>query len=116
VRALDRDHVARLLDDADQGAVAAFVLADRAARALGEVEADLAQADALLDVADRLRERVRVVGRRAQDVEREPLRRAVADAGELAELGDEPLEGRGEQAALPLPAARRAVGLAAAAG
>jgi hypothetical protein len=31
-------------------------------------------------------------------MEREPLRRAVADAGELAQLGDEPLEGRGEQA------------------
>ena len=98
VRALDRDHVAGLLDDADQRGVAALVLADRAARALGQVEADLAEADPLLDVADRLRERVGVLGRRAQQVEREPLRRAVADAGELAQLGDQALDGRGEQA------------------
>src|SRR3712207_7751511 len=38
----------RSLDDADQGVIAAGGLADRAARALGEVEADLAQGDALL--------------------------------------------------------------------
>jgi hypothetical protein len=63
VRPLDRDNVAGLLDDADQRRVAALVLADRAPRALGEVEADLAEADALLDVADRLRERVGVLGR-----------------------------------------------------
>ena len=44
VRALDRDHVLRLLDDADRRRVAALVEADRAARALGEVEADLAEA------------------------------------------------------------------------
>jgi hypothetical protein len=62
VRALDGDHVAGLLDDADQRGVAALVLADRAERALGQVEADLAEADPLLDVADRLRERVRVLG------------------------------------------------------
>jgi hypothetical protein len=91
VRALDRDHVAGLLDDADQLGVAAVVLTDRAARPLGEVEADLAERDPVLDVADRLRERVRVLGRSAQDVEREPLRRAVADAGELAQLGDQAL-------------------------
>jgi hypothetical protein len=70
VRALDRDHVAGLLDDADQGGVAALVEADRAARPLGPVEADLAEADPLLDVADRVGERVGVVGRRAEQVER----------------------------------------------
>src|SRR5215210_3341152 len=52
VGALDRDHVARLLDDADQRRVAARVGADGAAGALGEVEADLAERDLLLDVAD----------------------------------------------------------------
>src|SRR5829696_3613805 len=97
MRALDRDHVAGLLDDAYQPAVATLVEADRAARALGEVEAHLAQRDLLLDVADRVRERVRVLGRGAQDVERQPLRRAVADAGELAQLGDQALERRREQ-------------------
>jgi hypothetical protein len=61
VRPLDRDHVARLLDDADERRVAPVVEADRAARALGQVEADLAEADLLLDVADRVGERVCVL-------------------------------------------------------
>ena len=80
VRALDRDDVARLLDDADEPRVAALVLADPAARPVGEVEADLAEADPLLDLADRVGERVGVLGVDAQDVEREPLRGALADA------------------------------------
>ena len=44
VGALDRDHVARLLDHADHGRLAALVLADAAGRLGGEVEADLALA------------------------------------------------------------------------
>src|SRR5205823_3976315 len=68
VRALDGDDVAGLLDDADDRAVAALVLADAAARAVGEVEAHLAQADALLDLADRVGQGVGVAGRLAQDV------------------------------------------------
>ena len=97
----------------DQRGVPARVLADRAARALGEVEADLAQGDALLDVADRLREGERVLAGGAQDVEREALRRAVADPGQAAELGDEALDGRGEQRALLLAPAGSPVGLPA---
>src|SRR5437764_1351580 len=46
VRALDRDHIPGLLDHADQPGVAALVLADAAARGVGQVEADLAQPDA----------------------------------------------------------------------
>jgi hypothetical protein len=46
-------------------------------------------------------------------VEREPLGGAVADAGELAQLGDQALDGRGEQG-LPLLAPRGAVGRCAA--
>ena len=107
VRALDRDHVAGLLDHADQRRVAALVGADRAARALGEVEADLAEADLVLDVADRVGERVGVLRRRAQHVERQPLGGAVADAGELAQLGDQALERRGEQGYLCLRRAAR---------
>ena len=61
-----------------------------------EVEADLAQPDPLLDLADRVRQRAGVVIGGAQDVEGEPLRRALADAGQLRELGDEPLNRRGE--------------------
>ena len=43
-------------------------------------------------------ERERVLAGRAQHVEREALRRAVADPRQLGQLGDEPLEGRGEHA------------------
>ena len=92
VHALERDHVGGLLDDADHAGVAPLVLADPAARALGEVEADLAQADALLDLADRVGERGGVLVGGAQDVEGEPLRGAVADPGQLRELGDQPLD------------------------
>jgi hypothetical protein len=97
VRALDRDDVAGLLDDADEGRVAALVLADATARPVGEVEADLTLADALLDLADRVGEPVGVLRRCAQDVEREPLGGAGPDPGQLAELRDEPLDGRGVQ-------------------
>jgi hypothetical protein len=61
VRALDRDHVARLLDDADDVGLAALVLADTALRLGGEVEAELAVADRLLDLADRVGKRQRLV-------------------------------------------------------
>ena len=44
VRALHRDHVAGLLDDADQAVVAARVGADPAAGFVGQVEAHLAEA------------------------------------------------------------------------
>ena len=84
VRALDRDHVAGLLDDADQLGVAPLVLADPAARPVGEVEADLAQADPLLDLADRVGERERVLVVGAQDVERQPLGGAPPMPGQLA--------------------------------
>ena len=58
VGALDRDHVAAASSTTQSVArVAALVEADRAARALGEVEADLAERDLLLDLADRQGER-----------------------------------------------------------
>src|SRR3954447_20050018 len=92
VRALDGYHVARLLDDADHLAVAALVLADAAARADRQVEADLAVADGLLDLADRVGERERLLGRQAEDVESEPLRGALADARHARELGDQAVD------------------------
>src|SRR4051812_29785258 len=112
VRALDRDHVARLLDDADHLAVAALVLADPAARADGEVEAHLAVADGLLDLTDRVGERERLLGRQAEDVEREPLRRALADAGHARELGDQAVDWRGEHRGLSRLTAWAAAALA----
>src|SRR4029453_3394560 len=98
VRALDGDDVAGLLDDADQARVAALVLADAAARLVGEVEAHLAQPGALLYLADRVGQRGGVLGVAAQDVEGQALGRALADAGQLAQLRDEPLDGRRVQA------------------
>src|SRR5205085_7327473 len=82
-------------DDADQRGVTALVLADPAPRAVGEVEAHLAQADPLLDVANRLGQRAGLLVGRAQEVKREPLRRAISDPGQLSQLGDQPLDRRG---------------------
>ena len=89
VGALDRDHVGGLLHHADQRLVAAGVLADLAARPLGEVEADLAEPDLLLHLADRVGEAEGVVVVGAQDVEGESLGGALADARQLGELGDQ---------------------------
>ena len=92
VRPLERDEVDGLLDDADQRVVAPRVDADRAELLLGEVAALAAEADALLHVLDRGGERERLVLRHAQQVEREPLRRALADAGQAGQLRDEILD------------------------
>ena len=61
--ALDRDDVDRLLDDADDGAVAPRVRADLAELLLGQVPALAAEAHARLDVLDRASELERVLGR-----------------------------------------------------
>jgi hypothetical protein len=95
--ALERDHVARLLDDADRGRLAALVLADAAGGLGGEVEADLAVPDRGLDLADGVGQRERLLLGGAQDVEREPLRCALPDAGQARELGDQAVDRRGEQ-------------------
>ena len=92
VRPLDRDHVLGLLDDADHIGVAARVLADVAARTLGQVEADLAQAHLRLHLADRVGEGERVVVGRAKDVEGEALSGSLPDPGQLRHLGDQPLD------------------------
>jgi hypothetical protein len=98
-RALDGDHVARLLDDADRGRLAPLVLADAAGGLGGEVEADLAVADRLLDLADGIGQRKRLLLGRAEDVEREPLRGALPDAGQARELGDQTIDRGCEQTA-----------------
>ena len=90
--ALDRDHVARLLDHADGGPLAPFVLADAADRLRCEVEAHLAVADGGLHLPDGLGEPERLLLGDAEDVEGEPLCRALADAGQAGELGDEPVD------------------------
>src|ERR671930_2350332 len=74
VRALERDQVGRLLDDADDRVVAARVAADLAGLLLRQVPALAAEADALLHLLDRRREGERLVGRPLEDDERETLR------------------------------------------
>ena len=100
VRALDRDQVGRLLDDADDGVVAARVAADLARLLLGQVPALAAEANALLDLGDRRGERGGLVRRDAQEVEREPLRRSLADAGQARELRDEVVDRGAEHATI----------------
>src|SRR6185312_7019916 len=92
VGALDRDHVGRLLDHADQGAVAVGVGANPAERALGEVEALLAEPDLLLHFADRFAEREGLFVGRPQQMEGEPLGGPLADPRQSRELGDEARE------------------------
>src|SRR3954453_23977024 len=92
VGALDRDHVGRLLDDADHRPVAVVVGADPAERPLDEVEALLAEADLLLHFADRVAEGEGLFVGRTEEGEGEPLRRAPADTRQARELGDEARE------------------------
>ena len=72
-RALDRDEVGRLLDDADHRAIAPRVETDRARLVLGQVAALAAEADALLHLLDRGGESECLVLGHAQEVEGEPL-------------------------------------------
>ena len=103
VRPLERDDVDRLLDDADRPVVAARVEADRAGLLLGEVPALAAEAHPLLHLGERSRERERLLGGSLKDVERQALRRALADPGEAGQLGDEVLDGRAVDHASILP-------------
>src|SRR5581483_12172842 len=97
-RPLEREQVDRLLHDADRGAVAARVEADRADLLLGEVAALVAEPDPLLHVADRVRKRIRLVRRHLQEMERQTLRRAAADPRQARQLRDEIVDGRAKHA------------------
>src|SRR5581483_9901423 len=100
VRPLERHDVDRLLDDADEGVVAPLVEADAAELLLGQVAALAAEADALLDLLERRRERERLLLRPLEDVEGEALRRPRADPGQAGQLRDEVLDGRAEHRAI----------------
>ena len=91
--ALDREQVDRLLDDADDRAVAARVEADRADLLLGEVPALAAEAHALLHLLDRVGERERLRLRHLEEMERKPMRGAAADSGQPRQLRDEVVDG-----------------------
>src|SRR5690606_27910035 len=89
--ALDRDDVLGLLDDAQDVVAAAGVQADTAALTLGDVAADLAEANLALDLREDVREPLDVRGLGRQDVERDPLGALGPDPGESTELVDEVL-------------------------
>src|SRR5205823_11833980 len=60
---LDGIEIGRRSDDADQLRIATSVTAQRAGRLLGEVHADLAEADLVLHLDERLGQIARVFGR-----------------------------------------------------
>ena len=76
--------------------VAAGVGADDAELFLGQVAALAAEADPLLHLPDRVGERARLLLGDAQEVERQPLRRPGADAGQARKLSDEVVDDRAE--------------------
>src|SRR5438034_10785924 len=78
--------------------VAARIEADRARLLLRQVPALAAEADALLDLLDRRRERERLVLRDPEEMEGEPLRGASPDARQPGQLCDGGGDRRGEPA------------------
>jgi len=97
-RPLERDQVDGLLDDADGGAVAPGIEADRAQLVFGQVPALAAETHAFLHLFDRARERQRLFLLGLEDVEREPLRGAAADSRQACQLRDEVLDGWAQHA------------------
>ena len=94
-RLLDGDEVVGLLDDADHRAVAPGRGAEAAGLNVGQVVADRAGDDLALDLFERRDEALHVRLRHPQDVEGEPLRRLVPDAGQALELVDQLGDGLG---------------------
>ena len=95
-RGFDADDVVRLLHHADHLRIAAGVAAVLAQLARGDVVADFAKAELILDVQDGLRQVLGIVASGAQHVERDALRRLLPDAGQALEFGDQPCERFGE--------------------
>ena len=83
-----------VLDHANGLRVATLVGAIEAGVGVGDVRADRAVGDPLLDVTHRVDERVDVVPRLPEQVEGETLGALGSDAGQLLELLDEPDERR----------------------
>ena len=97
-RPLEREHVERLLDDAQPALVAARVAADRAQRLVADVEAALAEDDLVAHGDERRGERPRLRVGRAQQVVGQALGGLRADAGQAGERLDEPGDGLDERA------------------
>jgi hypothetical protein len=88
-RFFDRGDAIRFLDDADDFAVARGARAVKAGIGVGDVVAHGALMDVKLRVADRVGQREGLFGRDAQQVERQALRRLLADSGKALQLIDE---------------------------
>ncbi len=91
-RAFHRQHVERGLHHAHHRLVATGRCADGALRALRDVVAALAVADARLHIDDRLRKRVGPLAVHAQHVKGESLSGLRPHAGQARELADQPFE------------------------
>src|SRR6266511_1675594 len=91
-RLLDRHQVARLLDHAHQGRVAAWVLADPAGVAFGDVPAVAAEVHPGLDLVDGHGQPLRVRRLDLEQVEGDPLGALGPDPGKPPELVDQILD------------------------
>ena len=78
-----------MFDDAEQAALAGFILADGAGRRFSEIAADGARVDALPQFAEGGSEVGEVFFGPAHDGYGEPFRCPTADAGQAAEAGDD---------------------------
>jgi hypothetical protein len=106
-RALDRDEIGGLLDDADHVGGALAVGADRARVGLGEAVAGLTEPRLLLQRLERVGETVRQAAIAPQHVEGQARGGLLADPGELRELLDQPIHrGRVRHAVRRLSRAR----------
>jgi predicted enzyme related to lactoylglutathione lyase len=92
-RPLDREEVDGLLHDTDERVIAPCIAADRAGLFLREIAALVAEPNPFLDVLDRRGERERFVLWPLEQVKRQPVGRARADAGKAGELRDQILDG-----------------------
>ncbi len=98
VRPFDADDVPGLFHDADDGGVPPRIPADVTELLFGEVEAARAEADDLFDLDESVGQGKGFLGRQLEQVEREALGGLGPDAGKLAQLIDELLDGWAEHA------------------
>lgn len=99
-RTVDCEHIKWLFDDADDGAVAAFIRAVAAGVTLGDVHADRAEVDAPLDFEHGVGELLRLLLARPENVVGESLGRLRADAGQPVKRLDQALDGFGSAGSL----------------
>ncbi len=88
-RAFQRQDIERLFDHADDRPIARFVAANRARVFLGDIAANRADDDAVFQLHQRFSERLRLLFRRAQEVEREALRRLRSHSRQAMKFFDE---------------------------